>query len=95
MSHYLPPDEPNLILSLVAAGMVKRDAPQAAPVAEPSLAAQLSDLLRQYRPARGFAYVSAPPEFDVLAEDLRAEFARHGMQWQPLPSVPCSSGPPL
>lgn len=71
-------------LSLVAAGMVKRDAPKPAPAAEPSLAAQLSDLLRQYRPARGFAYVSAPAEFDVLAEDLRAEFARHGMQWPTL-----------
>jgi hypothetical protein len=60
-------------LSLVAAGVVSRDPKPVVPV-----------VAVQEPAARVFAHVAAPTEFDCGAEDLRAEFARHGMQWPTL-----------
>jgi hypothetical protein len=71
-------------LSLVAAGMVSREAPKpAAPRSQDEFAREFAAQILENLKAKptAFAYVSAPAGFDVAAEDLRAEFARHGMQW--------------
>lgn len=74
--------------SLVASSaLVRRPKPAGRPSESyvEHLAAQLSDrlsaTLKTEAPLSAFAHVMAPEGFNVDAQDLRAEFAVHGMEW--------------
>lgn len=76
-------------LSLVAAGVVAREESQPAQHDDAyvaRLAAALKAELNWTRSSQptAFAFVSTPEGFDPAAEDLRAEFTRHGLSWPTL-----------